>query len=324
MNNFVWKSSLADHMQEYLVLKRMAGFKYQREGRLMEMFDQYCFDIGFSGDRLSIDLVNGFCYGVYYEKASTRYQKEKLLSGLAEHLCAIGFPSYICPRKSANKKPPYVPYIFSEKELRCLFRAADTFPSHRLSNRHVVDSIMFRMIYGCGLRLSEALNLKLKDIDISEGTLAILQSKNNKDRKIPMAESLVDRCKKYNKGMHLFSDENDYYFKSPFNRRLDKSAAYRRFREYLWQAGIPHSGHGPRIHDLRHAYCIHCLKRWVLAGKNLTNLFPYLSVYLGHADFRGTQYYLRLTAELYPDLISKTEAALGYVIPKGRDHEKSK
>jgi len=64
------------------------------------------------------------------------------------------------------------------------------------------------------------------------------------------------------------------------------------------------------------------LKRWVLTGKNLTNLFPYLSAYLGHADFRGTQYYLRLTADLHPDIINKAEAALGYIIPEGRYHEK--
>ena len=318
MNNYRWKSSLADHMQECLVLMRMAGFKYDKEGRIMEMLDQYCYDIGFNGDRLNAELVNGFCYGVYYEKASTRYQKEKLLSRLAEHLCTIGRPSYICPRKSGPKKCTYIPYIFSEEELGNLFRAADTYPPHHLSNRHIVDSVMFRMIYGCGLRLSEALNLKLKDVDITEGTLTILQSKNNKDRKIPMAESLVNRCKKYNREMHPFSDEHTYYFKSSLNRRLDRSAAYRRFRDYLWHAGIPHSGHGPRIHDLRHVYCIHCLKRWVLSGKDLTNLFPYLSVYLGHADFRGTQYYLRLTADLYPDIISKTEAALGYIIPEGR------
>jgi len=68
---------------------------------------------------------------------------------------------------------------------------------------------------------------------------------------------------------------------------------------------------------LRHSYCVHCLKRWVLKEKDLTNLFPYLSAYLGHSDFRGTQYYLRLTADLYPDIIQKTEAALGYLIPEG-------
>ncbi len=318
MNNYIWKSKLAAHMQEYLVLKRMSGFKYKSEGRMMEMFDQYCYDIGFSGDRLNAELVNGFCYGIHYEKVSTRYRKEKLLSGLAEHLCTIGYLSYICPKKSVPKRCTYTPYIFSEEELMNFFRAVDKYPPHPLSNRHLVDSTMFRLIYGCGLRLSEALNLKLKDVNVTEGTLLILQSKNNKDRKIPMATSLINRCKKYKVDMHLFSDENVHYFKSPFGRRLDNSTAYRRFREYLWCAGIPHSGRGPRIHDLRHTYCVHCLKRWVLTGKDLTNLFPYLSAYLGHADFRGTQYYLRLTADLYPDIIRKTEAALGYIIPEGR------
>ena len=324
MNNYEWKSCLADHMQTFLLLKRMAGFKYKNEGRLMEKFDQYCYDTGFTGNALNFELVNDFCYGVYYEKNSTRYIKEKLLSGLAEYLCTIGYESYICPRKSAPKRQPFVPYIFSEQELGKFFKAIDIYPSHPLSNRHMVDPLMFRMIYGCGLRLSEALNLKLKNIDIEEGTITILQSKNNKDRKIPMAASLINRCKRYHEQMHVFSNSDTYYFKSPFGNRLDNSTAYRRFRDYLWSAGIHHLGHGPRIHDLRHVYCVHCLKRWVLKGKDLTNLFPYLSAYLGHSDFRGTQYYLRLTADLYPDIIKKTEAALGYLIPEGGMYEENK
>jgi len=323
MSNYKWKSCLADQMQTFLTLKRMAGFKYEREGRLMEKFDEYCYDTGFTGNTLTFDLVNGFCYGVYYEKAATRYNKEKLLSGFAEYLCTNGYESYICPKISAPKRHPFEPYIFSEEELRRFFRAIDAYPSHPLSNRNLVDPLMFRMIYGCGLRISEALNLKLENIDIGEGIITILQSKNNKDRKIPMASSLINRCRKYHKDMHVLSSMDTYYFKSSLGKRLDKSTAYRRFREYLWSAGIHHSGHGPRIHDLRHVYCVHCLKRWVLEGKDLTNLFPYLSAYLGHSDFRGTQYYLRLTADLYPDIIQKTEAALGYLIPEGGTYEEN-
>ena len=252
MNNYIWKSKLATQMQEYLAMKRMSGFKYDSEGRMMEMFDQYCYDTNFNSNQLNAELVNNFCYGAHYEKASTIYRKEKILRGLAEYLCSIGYPSYICPVKSAPPRCTYIPYIFSEKELDLFFQAMDKYPPHPLSNRHVVDILMFRMIYGCGLRLSEALNLKLKDVDTVDGTLTILQSKNNKDRKIPMATSLVNRSILLNKEIHRFSDGNAYYFKSPLNRRLDRSTAYRRFREYLWDAGIPHSGHGPRIHDLRY------------------------------------------------------------------------
>jgi hypothetical protein len=42
---------------------------------------------------------------------------------------------------------------------------------------------------------------------------------------------------------------------------------------------------------------------------------------MGHADFRGTQYYLRLTADLYPEIITKSEAVLGHIFPEGGCHE---
>ncbi len=74
----------------------------------------------------------------------------------------------------------------------------------------------------------------------------------------------------------------------------------------LW--GAPHN---------RHNYAVKCLKKWVLAGEELTNLLPYLAAYMGHSDFRGTQYYLRLTADLYPDIVSRLEAGFGHVIPEG-------
>jgi integrase/recombinase XerD len=321
MRNYEWKSGLAEQMQRFLTLKKITGLKYERQTRLMEKLDEYCYEIGFNGNALTFELVSSFCYGVNYEKAFSRYNKSKLLRGFAEYLCENGYGAYICPKTSIPKRPPYEPYIFSKEELSRFFQAIDSYPSHFLSNRHLVDPLMFRMIYGCGLRISEALNLKLENVDTGEGTITILQSKNNKDRKIPMAASLVDRCRKYHEVMHYFSSPETYYFPSPLGTRLDKSTAYMRFRGYLWSARIHHSGHGPRIQDFRHSYSVHCLKRWVLEGNDLTNLLPYLSAYLGHADFRGTQYYLRLTADLYPDIIQKTEAALGYLIPEGGPYE---
>ena len=68
---------------------------------------------------------------------------------------------------------------------------------------------------------------------------------------------------------------------------------------------------------LRHTFAVCCLKKWVLSGTELINVLPYLAAYMGHTDFRATQYYLRLTADLYPDVISRTEAEFGYVIPEG-------
>ena len=105
---------------------------------------------------------------------------------------------------------------------------------------------------------------------------------------------------------------------------MDNSTVYRRFRQYLQCANIPHTDAGPRVHDLRHNYAVKCLKKWVLAGEELTNLLPYLAAYMGHSDFRGTQYYLRLTADLYPDIINRLEAGFGHVIPGGGQTDEGK
>jgi len=323
MNSSDWKSPLAKRIKEFITIKKMAGFKYERQERLLKGFDEYCFNNGHTDSYLSREAVEGFCYGIHYEKNSTRHSKEKILRDFAKHLCDCSEDAYICPIKSAPRKSNFVPYIYTEEELSRFFQAIDQYPFSSRSNRNIVDPLMFRMIYGCGLRISEALNLKIINVNLDQGTLTILNAKSNKDRTIPMAESLKQRCFKYKMQMHALHDEEFYFFPSPFGGKFDKSSVYRRFREYLWSAGIHHSGHGPRIHDFRHAFCVHCLKRWVLAGKDLMNLLPYLSVYMGHSDFRGTQYYLRLTADLYPDIITKSEAALGNIFPKGGYHEEN-
>ena len=64
MSNYKWKSKFAVQIEEFLIMKRISGFKYETEGRMMEMFDQYCFDTGFNGDGLNDELVNNFCYGI--------------------------------------------------------------------------------------------------------------------------------------------------------------------------------------------------------------------------------------------------------------------
>ena len=322
MAEHLWKSPLADKMQEYIRIKKIAGYRFEVERRWLERYDEYCSANGLDAEKsLLKEVVEEFIYGVDYEKSTTRYNKEKVLSGFAKHLCDSGVAAYVCVRKSCPKRNTKPPYIYTEKELGDFFRAVDHYPSHPLTNRHLVDPLLFRMMYGCGLRLGEALLLKLGDVDIKQGTLFIRQAKNNKDRLIPMAESLTRRCGDFARKMHSFHTGAVVFFTSPQGGACDKSTIYRRFREYLWAAGIAHSGHGPRIHDFRHAYCVHCMKRWVLAGKDLMTLLPYLSAYMGHSDFRGTEYYLRLTADLYPEIIGRTEAVLGHLIPDGVSYE---
>jgi integrase len=100
---------------------------------------------------------------------------------------------------------------------------------------------------------------------------------------------------------------------------------YKNFRKFLWQAGISHNGrgHGPRVHDFRHAYAVHCLKKWVEQEKDLAAYLPVLKTYLGHDSFEETAYYLRLTADVFPEITLKLETWYPGIIPvlEGDAHE---
>ena len=325
MSTYQYKSDMGKLLQCYLKEKIITGFKFEKQARELERFDDYYYRAGYRGVKLTKSMIDAYIYGISYEKRSTHYKKEILLNSLAEFLIRQGHRVYVPPVKSAAvERCAHVPYIFSEDELKRFFMAIDRFPKSYQSNRDIVDPVLFRLLYGCGLRVSEAINLKIGDIDLGSGTIAILGSKNGKDRLVPLAESLVLRFHGLHSKLHTFSDISTYFFISPRGRRLDKSTVYSRFRGYLLTAGISHTKYGPRVHDFRHSYAVHCLKSWVLKGGELTNLMPYLAAYMGHADFRGTQYYLRLTADLYPDIIQKTEATLYYVTPKEAYHEEIK
>ena len=322
---YQYKSDMKELLQCYLSQKQMTGFKFEKQGRQLERFDDYYYRNGYSGVKLTKFMTERFIYDASYEKQSTHYKKEILLNSFSEFLIQQGYSVYVPPIKSAPaKRCSHIPYIFSKEELRRFFKAIDGYPQATQTNRNSVDPVLFRLLYGCGLRLSEALNLQLKDIDFKTGTLTILHAKNNKDRLVPIANSLIERFQKLLYKLHTFSGGSTYFFISPTGGRLDKSTVYCRFRDYLLMADISHTKNGPRVHDLRHCYSVYCLKKWVLSGEELTNLMPYLAAYMGHADFRGTQYYLRLTADLYPDIIAKTEAAFGYLIPEEATHEENK
>lgn len=74
-------------------------------------------------------------------------------------------------------------------------------------------------------------------------------------------------------------------------------------------------GQGPREHDIRHSFCVHSLRSLYLAGIDLYCTLPVLSVYVGHKSIAATQVYLRLTADMYPDICSRLEKEHGQIIP---------
>jgi integrase len=174
------------------------------------------------------------------------------------------------------------------------------------------------MIYTCGLRVSEARLLKVADVDLDNGILTINHSKKDKSRLVPMSDSLTKSCREYALKVHPFPDEKAYFFPAVDEKPMTITNVYHNFRRFLWHAGISHGGRGkgPRVHDFRHVYACHCLKGWVEQGKDLSVYLPILKTYLGHDSFDETAYYLRMTADVFPDITIRLEGKYPNLIPE--------
>src|SRR5438270_895520 len=170
---------------------------------------------------------------------------------------------------------------------------------------------------GCGFRVGEVLKLRVRDVDLNQGIITVRQGKFRKDRLVPPSLPLANRLQKY--AAHFEKRPPDaIFFPGPNGGPVSLRTVYTVFRQLLLQCGIPHAGRGkgPRIHDARHLFAVHVLRRWYQDGEDLDAKLPLLATYLGHQDLSGTQRYLHLTAELFPEITARADAAFGDVIPR--------
>jgi len=243
---------------------------------------------------------------------------------LAEYMSIRGMEAHKPMIQVHQKASAFMPHIYTDSELRRIFEQADLLPFYpNCPNRGPVASLLFRMLYGCGLRISEALNLTMKDVDLDNGVLTILDSKFGQSRYVPMLPSLTERCQQYVAHIRSEAPVDAPFFPAPDGGHYSQRAVYTTFRHILEDAGIPHTGRGPRIHDFRHTFSVCCLKKWILSGKDLNAALPVLSAYLGHKGLNGTQKYLRLTADMYPDIVKTMELRFGDIVPGGETYEES-
>jgi integrase len=129
----------------------------------------------------------------------------------------------------------------------------------------------------------------------------------------------------------MFSKPDDWFFPGYNDQPMTIGNVERNHRRFLWKARISHAGRskipgqtgGPRVHDYRHTFAVHCLKRWVLEGKDLRAYIPVLQAYLGHVCFSDTAYYLHLTTDLFPNITEQVQYALGDIIPKAGDFDEN-
>ena len=323
--DYIYSGPLKPHCEAFIQEKRAVGYLYNTEAKKLSEFSRFSLNFDFPVDTLPKEVVQAWISKKPTDSDRNQYARFSLISQFAKYMDRMGCRAYIPDSGEVGKVcKNFVPYVFSHEEIRSFFKAVDMMVKrdHSVSpRRHLIMPVLFRMLYCCGLRVSEALKLQGEDVDLELGVLTIKDGKGGKSRYVPMSDELTEICANYAKTRLVGNPGSEWFFAAPDGGRYDTRAIYDTFRALLWEAGISHGGRGkgPRLHDLRHTFCVHCLGKWVGQGSDPTTLLPRLSAYLGHADLSATEKYLRMTAEVYPEVSHLLQEKYGYVIPKLED-----
>ena len=319
MYEISYKGPFRDHIKDHVELKRAVGYRYDADARHLKRFDRFTLEKYPHSTALTKEIVLDWCCKKTYEAQANQCSRASIIRQFGRYLDAIGIEAYIIPKGYYPAKSQYTPHIYTLEELTRFFAETDKCRyCSECRYRHLIMPVLFRMIYMCGLRVSEARLLKVGDVDIENGILTIQHSKKDNSRLVPMSEDLSQRCRRYSERVHPFPVPGNYYFPKFDGKPMAMGNVYKNFRRFLWRSRISHGGrgYGPRVHDFRHTYAVHRLKRWAEQEIDLTAYLPVLKTYMGHDSFKETAYYLRLTADVFPNITMKLETLYPEIIPE--------
>lgn len=316
MKEVEFNSVFQDEFINLISLKRAIGFKYETDVSAFKRIDKFFCDSGLSEKQISKELCDLWCRKRSYERDSNHCSRVSGFRVFCKYIQSLGYQVYVPPRDLTKQPPKYDVHIFTDDELERFFRVVDTSQSvpSECPYRALVMPVFFRILYTSGMRVSELRLARLGDVNLEEGYIHVRQGKNHKDRLVPIHPDLVKKCISLKEQIHQTSSKDEFFFMLRPEREMKLFNVYHNFRRYLDKAGIPHTGHGPRVHDFRHTYCVNLLRKWTEEGKDLMVYLPYMRTMLGHETFEETAYYLKLTAAAFPSIRDSLDKAFPDII----------
>ena len=311
----------ADLIRQYIEYKRSLGVKMEDTDERLRRFDTLTIERKESKIGISKELFDAWSNPFPEESACNRYGRMSILRGFSAYLRLIGHDSYI--PKMPKYLSTFTPHIYTQQEIESIFKECDKLFVRRkyMYSQVCVMPALIRTLYATGIRIGEAVRLKHKDVDLDTGHLVLYECKNGRDRVVPFSLSLREVLRDYvvyKQSQMAGTAFDDYFFTAPDGRPCNTGTIYEIFRTVLFRAGISHGGRGkgPRLHDLRHTFCVNAFVKMSEAGQDLYHSMPIIMTYMGHQSVAATNRYVRLTSEMYPDILQKVDEAYRYIFPE--------
>ena len=300
--DFLFPEHVRDIAEAYVKYKRSLGFKcsYHDQASINSMLEFiYTNSTVTPIWTLTPEVVYSYAVGSGMERPRTIHLKQSMIRQFGLYMKLQGLDAYVLPRELVKTPNDFTPYIFTKDEIGSILYFADRIGPNRnkFINTPFIYPAVIRVLYGCGLRIGEALTLLCDEVDLNNGVITIRNGKNNVSRLVPISDSLREYLFYYDSRVQRGT--NPYFFPALRGERYSDVTIRNTFRKLLRKAGIGPlpSGLFPRIHDLRHTFCVHALEQMVTKGMDPYCSLPALSTYVGHKGIESTETYLRLTKQ---------------------------
>lgn len=293
----VLSSAFAGRIAGYIEYKRELGYKATTaEVFYGPSFDRFCRESRPDEDVLNEELILGWVREAGGKCG--RSGRASFMRELARYCIEEGDSAYLIPLKMfPADKPRTMPHLFTQEELDAFFAVADSLPpSNGSPVRHLIAPVLFRLMYCTGLRPKEARELPVERFDLDSGVIHIVDSKDRRDRDVPVSADLASLCRAYSEAMEAVFPGREAFFPHESGVGcLPNYTAARYFRMCRDEAGLAgFAGPKPCQYSFRHTFATNTIRRWRADGVDVEGNLRFLQEYMGHADLEGTLYYIHL------------------------------
>lgn len=300
-------SPFSQGIERFLQHKRALGRRYDTEEAALHLFDRFLVE----RQVRKMEAVTPQVIEAFLASRPRRSPRSfnhllgvmhRLFGWLVAHDIVDRSPVQHCARRGGTQRTPF---ILAPEHARRLLELVSQLPDVRGSERRgQTYRVVFAVLYGLGLRVSEVCRLFVQDVDQKRNLFFIRQTKFGKDRLVPFGPKMAKVIKIYlaegRATSHGGPAANAPLFtvhgERPLNRQ-DIGAIFRRLRPRLGIT-VPEGVSPPRVHDLRHSFAVRCLLGWYRQGIDPSRRLLHLSTFLGHVQPESTAVYLTITSDL--------------------------
>jgi integrase len=304
-------SSLQEHVDDYLRLRRGLGFKLERHGQILPQLAAYLEAAGAS--TITRELA------IAWARLPAGVHPRHWAARLA---VARGFAAYLQTIDPATEIPPAdvfavryqrpAPYLWSAADVRRLLEASRALqPPLKAASYEA----LFGLLAVTGMRVGEAVAIERGDVDLAAGVIAISEqvAKLGRARLVPLHPTTVQALERYASTRERLCPRprSSAFLLSATGTALDRSAITKTLRTITTALGLRSETTRPRTHDLRHSFAVSTLLDWQRSGVPIDARVAALSTYLGHASPAETYWYLTATPELMQLAADRLDARFG-------------